>query len=114
MFVRYQPSCGRSVDRAQGAAQQQSPVANASQRKQPSQFKQSKSESVDQNAVPSADEVELWAVALSEEATSATDKQDLQRRIFNFLTLCKQHIEGKQVIISDIFAYKHRVVFVVS
>eukprot|EP00892_Ulva_mutabilis_P010857 jgi/Ulvmu1/8143/UM040_0040.1 len=81
-------------DRAQAAAQHQSPVA--SQRKQGSHFKQSKNEPAEETVSPSADEVELWAVALSEEATAATDKQDLQRRIFNFLTLCKQHIEGKQ------------------
>lgn len=85
------------ADRAQGNAQHQAPAESTAQRKASGQCKQGKAEPIEPTSPPTADEVEMWAVALSEEATSATDKQDLQRRIFNFLTLCKQHIEAKQV-----------------
>lgn len=41
--------------------------------------------------------MEQWALALTQEVTSASDEQDVRRRAFNFLKLCKQFVETREV-----------------
>lgn len=74
--------------------QQQSPIGQQAQRRSDEAQKQSK---VASGTSHNTDEVQRWALALSDEVTAAVDTQDLNRRIFHFLTLCKQHIERTQV-----------------
>ena len=49
------------------------------------------------SAAADGEETERWAAALTHEVTSARDQQDVQQRAFQFLTLCKGHIEAREV-----------------
>jgi hypothetical protein len=82
------------------AQQQQSSLGQQEQRKVEDVSKQSKAAAGTSHNV---DEVQRWALALSDEVTAAVDTADLNRRIFHFLTLCKQHIERTQVKFRPLF-----------
>jgi hypothetical protein len=96
MRTRAQASHVRSMlaERAHAAHQQHSPVAPQPQRRQEDGAKASK---VAPGSVNGPDEVQQWTAVLCDEVTASVDAHDLNRRIFHFLTLCKQHIEQTQV-----------------
>jgi hypothetical protein len=50
------------------------------------------------------EEVERWAVVLCNEVASASGRQDLYQRTYNFLSSCKQHMETREVRLLLLFA----------